>query len=113
MLASLGDAYVFQVSPRKKRLGLFKGEVWLDAKTYLPILEKGRLVKNPSVFFRKVDFERDFEIQNGAAVPAHMSSTIDTRLVGKINLNVAYSNPTASDAEGLPDEGSSSIPSSF
>lgn len=94
-----GSVYVFQVSPRSKRVGLFRGEVWLDAKTCLPVVEKGRLVKNPSVFFRKVEFERDFAILNGSAVPAYMNSTIDTRLVGKVNLRVAYSSPTAIKAE--------------
>jgi hypothetical protein len=84
-------AYVFQVSPRKKAVGLFKGEIWLDAETCLLIFEKGRLVKNPTVFFRQVDFERAFEIKNGVAVPQHMNSVIDTRLVGKIELNIDYS----------------------
>ena len=87
--------YVFSVAPKKKRVGLFKGEVWLDSATCLPVLEKGRLVKNPSIFFRQVDFERQFAIQNGSAVPAHMSSVIDTRVVGKVNLSVAYSSPGA------------------
>jgi hypothetical protein len=81
---------MFQVSPRKKRVGLFKGELWLDASSYLPVLEKGRLVKNPSVFFKKVDFERDFAILNGVSVPAHMTSTIDTRVVGKVELDINY-----------------------
>jgi hypothetical protein len=66
--------------------------MWLDANTYLPVLEKGRLVKNPSVFFKKVDFERDFAIQNGTVVPERMNSTIDTRLVGKVELSISYSN---------------------
>jgi hypothetical protein len=82
--------YIFQVSPRKKRVGLFRGELWLDARSYLPVLEKGRLVKNPSIFFKKVDFERDFAIQNGVSVPAHMTSTIDTRVVGKVELDINY-----------------------
>lgn len=85
------DAYVFQVSPRKKKVGLFKGEVWLDARTYLPVYEKGRLVKNPSIFFKKVDFERDYAIRGGVSVPARMSSTINTRIIGKVELNVNYS----------------------
>lgn len=105
--------YVFAVSPKHKRVGLFKGELWLDAKTYLPVVEKGRLVKNPSIFFRKVDFERDFAIQNGVAVPAHMSSTIDTRLVGKVNLNVAYSNPSAAETDNTIETGSHLVPASF
>ncbi len=84
-------AYVFQVSPRKKAVGLFKGEIWLDADTCLLIFEKGRLVKNPTVFFRQVDFERAFAIKDGVAIPQHMNSVIDTRLVGKIELNIDYS----------------------
>ncbi len=91
---------MFQVSPRKKRVGLFKGELWLDAHSYLPVLEKGRLVKNPSIFFKKVDFERAFAIQNGVSVPAHMTSTIDTRVVGKVELDISYTNV----AEGADDD---------
>jgi hypothetical protein len=92
--------YMFNVSPRKKRVGLFKGELWLDTASYLPVLEKGRLVKNPSIFFKKVDFERAFAIQNGVSVPAHMSSTINTRVVGIVELDVNYT----SVAEGAEDE---------
>jgi len=95
-----GVVYMFQVSPRKKRVGLFKGELWLDAHSYLPVLEKGRLVKNPSIFFKNVDFERAFAIQNGVSVPAHMSSTIDTRVVGKVELDINYTSVT----EGADDD---------
>ncbi len=84
------QVYMFQVAPRKKRVGLFKGELWLDAGSYLPVLEKGRLVKNPSIFFKKVDFERAFSIQNGVSVPAHMTSTINTRVVGIVELDINY-----------------------
>lgn len=94
-----GQVYCFQVSPRKKKVGLFKGEVELDAQTYLPVVEKGRFVKNPSIFFKKVDFERTFNIQNGVAVPQNMSSTIDARLIGKVELNINYSNFMANSAD--------------
>ncbi len=86
------QAYLFQISPRKKRVGLFKGEIWVDAATYLPVYEKGRFVKNPSVFFKRVIFERAFSIANGMAVPRYMSSTIDTRVIGKVEININYSN---------------------
>ena len=85
-------AFVFQLTPRKKKVGLFKGEMWIDCKTYLPVFEKGTLVKPPSVFFKKVDFRRGFTIQNGLAVPAYLASTIDTRLVGKIEISINFSN---------------------
>lgn len=94
-------AYVFQLAPRKKRVGLFKGELWLDATSCLPVYEKGRLVKNPSIFFKKVDFERAFAIQNGVSVPARMNSTIHTRIVGKVELYVNYSSVPQAQAEEI------------
>ncbi len=90
-LAKGGGVYVFQLAPRAKRVGLFRGEMWLDASTYLPVYEKGRFVKNPSVFFRRVDFERAYLIRNGMAIPQSVNSTIDTRLIGVVQLNVSYS----------------------
>lgn len=87
-----GKVYVFQLTPRAKRVGLFRGEIWLDPNTYLPVFERGRLVKNPTVFFRRVDFERAYSIRNGIAIPERVSSTIDTRLIGVVQLNVSYSN---------------------
>jgi hypothetical protein len=78
--------------------------MWLDANTFLPVLETGKLVKNPSVFFKRVEFVRDYEIQNGTAIPRHMESTIDARLVGKVNLSVNYSDirPGQGDTVGEP-----------
>jgi hypothetical protein len=86
------DAYLFQLSPRTKRVGLFKGEIWLDAAAYLPIYEKGRLVKNPSILFKKVVFERGFGIENGVPIPRYMVSSIDTRVIGKVEITISYSN---------------------
>jgi hypothetical protein len=84
--------HVFQVSPRKKRIGLFKGEVWVDAETYLPFREMGRLVRNPSVFLKKVEFLREYDIQAGRAFPVRIESRVDTRLVGMAELYIRFSN---------------------
>ena len=85
-------AYVFQVTPKKKRVGLFKGEVWIDTATYLPVEETGYLVKSPSIFLRKVAFVRRFEIREGISVPLQVQSVVDTRLVGKAELTIDFSN---------------------
>jgi hypothetical protein len=82
--------HVFQLSPRKKKVGLFKGELWVDAATYMPLRESGRMVKNPSLFLKRVDFVRDYDIRDGIAFPRHMESTIETRLVGLATLNINY-----------------------
>lgn len=85
-------AYVFQVSPKKKQLGLFKGEVWIDTATYLRVLETGYLVKNPSIFLKRVAFVRRYEIRDGISVPLQVQSVVDTRLVGKAELTIDFSN---------------------
>ena len=53
---------------RTKREGLFKGEVWIDANTFLKVQESGYLVKNPSIFLKKVAFIRKYEIRDGTGV---------------------------------------------
>lgn len=95
------QTYIFQVTPRKSLVGLFKGQIAIDSKTYLPVDEKGRLVKNPSIFFRHVDFERQYGIQNGLSVPEKVTSTIDVRLVGKVEISISYSDLKPNS----PDEG--------
>jgi hypothetical protein len=90
--------HVFQLTPRKKRLGLFKGELWVDAATYMPLRESGRMVKNPSVFLKRVDFVRDYEIRDGIAFPRHLESTIQTRLVGMAKLDVRFRDFAKADA---------------
>jgi hypothetical protein len=84
--------HVFQVTPKAKRVGLFKGEIWIDAATSLRVQEAGYLVKNPSIFLKRVAFVRRYEIRGGISVPRQVQSTVDTRLVGKAELTIDFSN---------------------
>jgi hypothetical protein len=86
------DVHIFELKPRHKRLGLFKGELWIDPETFLPVREEGRLVKNPSVFIKKMEFARDYEIVDGVAWLAHLESRTDTRIVGRAELHINYTN---------------------
>jgi len=108
------DAFLFQLSPRKKKVGLFKGEMFLDAHAFLPLFEKGRFVKNPSIFFKRVEFERAYSIENGIAVPQYMSSIVYTRVVGRVAVDVFYSNfamvNNAARTAGGPEALSSGVP---
>jgi hypothetical protein len=83
---------LFQITPKKKRVGLFKGDLWLDAKTGMPVRESGTFVKTPSVFLKKVEFVREYEIRDGVAIPKHLKSNADVRLVGRAELNIDFSN---------------------
>ena len=87
-------AHLFEVKPRKKRVGLYKGELWLDAETCLPLRESGRFVKNPSIFLSRIEFVRDYDVVNGISVPRQIRSTVSTRLVGKAELLIRYSDPS-------------------
>lgn len=84
--------HVFELKPKEKRVGLFKGELWVDPETYLPVRESGHLVKNPSVFIKKMEFTRDYEIRDGIAWLVHMESRTDTRIVGRAELQINYAN---------------------
>jgi len=82
--------YLFHLTPKKKRVGTFKGQLWLDAETCLPVRESGRWVKNPSIFVRRIDFVREYDIENGLAIPRQIESTVETRLVGKAELTIRF-----------------------
>ena len=82
--------HLFELKPRRKRLGLFRGWLWVEATTGLPVRESGRFVKNPSVFLKRVEFMRDYRIGDGLAVPVRIESTIQTRLIGKAELRVSF-----------------------
>ena len=83
---------ILQVTPRKKAIGLFKGELWLDAETGMPLREEGVFVKSPSVFLKKIAFVRDYELRDGVSIPKHIASRVDTRIVGRAELQIDFSN---------------------
>lgn len=91
------DVYVFQLSPKRKDVGLFKGELWVDPKTYMPVREAGKFVKNPSIFFKQMDFVRTYSVENGVATPLRIDSTIKTRIVGPVQLSINFLNAPTPD----------------
>ncbi len=99
--------YVFHLTPKKKRVGTFRGDLWLDAETCLPVRESGRLAKNPSIFVKRIDFVREYDIQDGLAIPRQIQSTTETRLVGRAELTVRFhdvalaASPSVSAGSGL------------
>ena len=63
-----------------------------STKTYLKVQESGYLVKNPSILIKKVAFLRTYEIRDGISVPKQVLSIVDTRLVGKAQLTIDFTN---------------------
>jgi hypothetical protein len=93
--------YVFHLTPKKKRVGAFKGELWLDAETCLPVRDSGRWVKNPSIFVRRIDFVREYDIENGLAIPRQIESTVETRLVGRAELTIRFHDVALAESPSL------------
>lgn len=84
-------AHVFEVNPKDKKIGLYRGELWVDIETSQPLREFGRFVRNPSVFLKNVDFVRDYQLINGRALPVRIITRMDTRLVGPAEITVYFS----------------------
>ena len=83
--------HLFEIRPKAKRTGLYNGWLWIHANTRMPVRESGRLVRNPSVFLKRVDFVKDYKTVDGIAVPTRIESEIRTRLVGTAAIKVTFS----------------------
>ena len=59
-LHSLGAfLYAFRISPRKKRVGLIQGQLWIDPTAGVPVYAAGHLVSTPSVLLLRIEIARD------------------------------------------------------
>jgi hypothetical protein len=80
--------YAFQITPRKKRPGLIKGELWIDSATGIAVHEAGYLVKRPSMFIRRMKITRDVSLRDGAPYLRTTHLDIETRLAGRAELTI-------------------------
>ena len=84
--------HLFELVPKQKRVGLFRGWLWVEARTGVPVREQGEFVKSPSIWLRKISFVRDYELKGDMSVPTKIDTTIETRIVGKAELTIRYTN---------------------
>jgi hypothetical protein len=81
-------AYVFLLKPRRKRPGLFRGELWLDAESGAPLRLWGDLVKRPSIFVRSLRFVQDYQAVHGCTQPLRLLLTARTMIAGAVEMTV-------------------------
>jgi hypothetical protein len=86
--AERGLTYVYRITPRKKRVGMIQGELWIDASTGVAVRKSGRMVKTPSIFLRRVTIVQDTDLRNGRPYLKITRLNIDTRLAGKAELTI-------------------------
>ena len=82
--------HAFQVKPYKKRSGLFKGYVYLDASTGALVRSEGKAVRSPSFFVKKIQFVREYANFLSMAVPVHVHFEARARIVGRAIVDVVY-----------------------
>lgn len=82
--------FIFQVKPRHKTPGLFKGTIFLDAQSASLRRMEGTLVKSPSFFIKDLEFVQDFEDVDGFTFPTTLHSKAKTRIVGRVLVNVIH-----------------------
>jgi hypothetical protein len=80
--------HVYQVKPREKRVGLFKGRIYIDVYTGSLVRAEGRPVKSPSLFIKKIDFVQDYADIGPFTLPVHVHSEATARIVGRAVVDV-------------------------
>ena len=80
--------HVYQLKPRQKRAGLFKGRIYVDAYSGSLVRAEGRPVKSPSLFIKKIDFVQDYADIGPFTFPTHVHSEANARIVGRAIVDV-------------------------
>jgi hypothetical protein len=84
------DMHVFQVKPRRKAPGLFKGRMFLDVHTAALRRMEGTLAKSPSFFVKNLQFVQDFDTIEGITVPTVLHSSAKARIIGRAIVDVVH-----------------------
>jgi len=84
------SAYVYQVKPRVKRVGLFKGRIYLDAHTGAVLRSEGTIPKSPSFLVRKLEFVQEYATVDGYTLPVHLHSTAQARIIGQTVVDIYH-----------------------
>jgi hypothetical protein len=92
-LASSGGTplFAFQITPRHKRPGLIKGEIWIDGASGVAVHEAGYLVKKPSIFIRRLKITRDISLREGVPYLRTTHIDADVRIAGRAELTIIES----------------------
>jgi hypothetical protein len=82
--------HVYQLKPRRKDPNLFKGRIFVDARTGSLRRAEGTVSKSPSFFIRKIEFVQEFQDISGFTVPVEMRSTTKARIIGKAIVSIFH-----------------------
>jgi hypothetical protein len=92
-------AEVFRVIPKRRHVGLFRGELWLDAASALPLREWGDFVKSPSRFLGHPRFVRDYSLAENVSRPRRLILTAHAAFVGDVEMTIWFADDAGRDGE--------------
>jgi len=89
-LSRVGERIVhtYQVKPHKKRPGLFKGRVYLDAHSGALVRVEGSVVKSPSFFVKHIEFWQEYADIQSFTLPTRIHSEAKARIVGRTIVDI-------------------------
>jgi len=91
-------AIVFRAEPKRRGVGLFRGEIWIDAETARPLRDWGEFVKTPSVFLSRIRFVRDYDWSGPEPRPRRIILTMNAAFAGPVELTVWLNQPAPDSA---------------
>jgi hypothetical protein len=94
-------AYAFRIIPHNKKQGLINGVLWIDGETGVAVRLSGYLVRNPSVFLKRVNLTREASLRAGIVETRITHLLIDTRLVGRARI-VVVERPVSDSRTSVP-----------
>lgn len=94
--------YRFRITPRKRRLGLLKGELWLN-HTGIAVRQVGYFVKQPSVLIRRMFVTRVLSVEGSDIKERVTQLSMETRVFGPVDLVITERPCKTTLASGLPD----------
>jgi hypothetical protein len=84
------DWHVFQVKPRRKAPGLFKGKIYLDVHSGNLRRVEGQVAKSPSFFVKDLEFVQDFDDVEGFTFPTELRSKAKARIIGRALVTIIH-----------------------
>lgn len=84
--------YLLDARPRRKEKFLLRGRVWIDSADYAVVRIKGEVVKLPSFWTRKVEYQRDYQKVGEFWLPVRDESVSQLLIFGASTLTIVHSN---------------------
>ena len=80
-------AYIYDITPKKNRLGLVLGQLWMDSSTGNEVMLSGSMT-DPTSTSGRIEFVRDTKLMNGAVYARVTHVTLMIPLLGRAEVSV-------------------------